>query len=468
VTGPALDRRAFLRLAGVSLAGATLPRAVSCPPGPYADLTAARLRDRLAELELISLASRNRGELVWGRVPGSAADLQTAQLVRDALAAAGCADARLEPFALPETQWTPTAAACTLAGGSSPAAPAADVRYGSATSPRRAGSTPPGGLEAPAIDVGYGSEDDLAGLDLTGKVAVMRFRPSGADFFDHSGDANVPNVVGGAHGRPAGLVVVPTAPGAPPDLLVNATGFAPAADLPWLMLSDADGSALLDVVARSGPTPPRVRLLVRGSMQGGTSRNVVGTLPGASSRCVVLVAHLDSFFQGTGDNATGVAVLQELARHFGARAAADRRRTLVFVGTGAHHNGPAGGARAFRTAHGDVLARTDRLINLEHLASTLRDGGHARHHLSVTDGSAAVVELWDQALAEHGAGVERRTTVERAYAADLKPFAGSGVPGTMLIQRFFWYHTNHDTVARVPLDRLEGVARVHAHVIDRL
>ena len=47
---------------------------------------------------------------------------------------------------------------------------------------------------------------------------------------------------------------------------------------------------------------------------------------------IVVVAHVDSFFEGALDNASGVAGMVALAEYFAAVPQAERTRNIVFAG----------------------------------------------------------------------------------------------------------------------------------------
>ena len=86
--------------------------------------------------------------------------------------------------------------------------------------------------------------------------------------------------------------------------------------------------------------------IARFAVDGGTSRNVVARWPGSRRRAIVIGAHMDTVAgsPGANDNASGVAVLLELARLFAGRAQARRIRFIAFGSeeyglNGRHHVG---------------------------------------------------------------------------------------------------------------------------------
>ena len=69
--------------------------------------------------------------------------------------------------------------------------------------------------------------------------------------------------------------------------------------------------------------------------------NVWGVLPGATDENIAVMAHTDAFFEGAMDNASGMATLVALAEHYAKVPRAQRRRTMTFFTTSAHHS-PSG------------------------------------------------------------------------------------------------------------------------------
>jgi hypothetical protein len=102
---------------------------------------------------------------------------------------------------------------------------------------------------------------------------------------------------------------------------------------------------VFDSLARMKPGELFIRL--EGPVVSVRSVNIVGTLapPHADSSSILLTAHWDSYpGRNSGDNASGVATLIELARYFGERR--DRlTTTLKFVATGAGEMGMLGAIR---------------------------------------------------------------------------------------------------------------------------
>jgi hypothetical protein len=80
------------------------------------------------------------------------------------------------------------------------------------------------------------------------------------------------------------------------------------------------------------------------------------------------MAHTDAFFEGAMDNASGMAMMLEIARHFTEIPQARRPRTFVFLTTADHHHGSSG-IRAVRD-HYD-WSKVALIVNAEHPSQAL-------------------------------------------------------------------------------------------------
>jgi len=107
----------------------------------------------------------------------------------------------------------------------------------------------------------------------------------------------------------------------------------------------------------------RARLVSFELTNGSTSRNVVATWPGPARRRVLIGAHLDTVpgSPGANDNASGVAVVLELARVFAGTREADGIR---FVAFGAEETQPGGGHHFGSAAYAE-RARPRAMVSVD-------------------------------------------------------------------------------------------------------
>jgi Zn-dependent M28 family amino/carboxypeptidase len=320
-----------------------------------------------------------------GRETGSPGYARAADYVIEQFRAAGLqpagADGYRQPMDFQVTQLDPTQSSLELVRGGEvhEVALGKDASYivSSATIER---------AEAEVVFVGYGlsvpalNYDDLAGLDLQGKVAVLV----------RGGPADMPSPLKAHFQSPeertnsmrkAGAIGVisiinPTIPELPWPRLASGllmarmelrdpgpSGYHP---LPVIVvfnpesaevLFDGSGRTLKEVLAGLGtsrplprfPLPVRIRARVGFTRRTARCHNVVGVLPGSDPRLkneyVVVSAHLDHLgigtpingdpiYHGAIDNASGVASILEIARAIHDSGTIPRRSIVFLAVTG--------------------------------------------------------------------------------------------------------------------------------------
>jgi peptidase M28-like protein len=260
-----------------------------------------------------------------------------------------------------------------------------------------------GSIDAPMVFVGYGASipeaawDDLAGLDLHGKVAVFVNAPAPVDVPD-----NVRSHVGSAAERwavlkRAGAVGIATFPGTPPRAAATSNpapattgaGDGPRTPQPTIVLADPElqeyaGQIVSVAVTRSGAEKflagtghtleeldnlvadrkPLPRFPLVGTLRAQAelkretieSHNVIGIFEGSDSRLkseyVVMSAHLDhvgigraidgdNLYNGAMDDASGVASVIEIARLLN-ESGAKPKRSIAFIAVTAEEKGLLG------------------------------------------------------------------------------------------------------------------------------
>jgi Zn-dependent M28 family amino/carboxypeptidase len=338
--------------------------------------------------------------------------------------------------------------------------------------------------EGEVVFVGYGIRapeqewDDYAGVDVRGRIVMALVNDPGAT-------AAEPDRFSGRtmtyYGRwtykyeeaerqgAAGILLVHTTESAGYPFTVVQTSWsgdqyelpltpdrAPLAVQGWvtdemarriLALGGHDLDALTGAARERGfravPTGVRATSTIRSSLRRETSPNVVGMLPGETDEVVVFTAHYDhlgigrpvdgdSIYSGALDNASGVALMLELARSFARAAeAGDRlRRSLLFVATTAEESGLLGAHHYVRNPV-VPLERTVAAFNVDgaNIFGRTRDVTPLGH-----DRSTLGREL-DAALATLGMRASPEPFPERGYffRSDHFPFALAGVPALWLL-----------------------------------
>lgn len=184
----------------------------------------------------------------------------------------------------------------------------------------------------------------------------------------------------------------------------------------------------------------------RFEVDGGSSRNVVAWWPGARRYPVVLGAHMDTVAgaPGANDNASGVAILIDIARALAGRRHVRNVRLVAFGSeeygsNGVHHVGSDVfvkrlGEKGRRRLAG--MVSVDMVADGQPLIIGTADIGHP-----------AVARTLYRRLKRAGFNVVYRTTCD---CSDNGPFEIAGIPGA-----FMWsgtepnYHDPSDTVANM-------------------
>jgi hypothetical protein len=169
--------------------------------------------------------------------------------------------------------------------------------------------------------------------------------------------------------------------------------------VPIFNLGTEDALAICDMAAKGGGNdPPHVKISLDATWVSGRKSAILwATLPGATDETIYILAHRDGWFDGAGDNASGVAVMLGLAEHFAKIPQAQRKRTIFFVSPDGHHNEPLGdyGESWMYENRDKLFAKTALLINSEHPAEAIAHTGM----LGRTD---AVMPIWWYAGGPHG------------------------------------------------------------------
>jgi Zn-dependent M28 family amino/carboxypeptidase len=370
-----------------------------------------------------------------------------------------------------------------------------------------------GKVDAPLVFIGYGlvspehGYDDLKGLDLEGKVAVVL---AGAAPSGMPGPAlAAARAAGGDALGDAGAIGVITVA-------------SPHADIPWdryalsrlhpqmrfatdttassgraaiaVVLNHARAERLfagapqryaaLQALADSGAPlprfdlPVRLRATVAVDESQATSDNVVGLLPGAdpavASEYVALTAHLDhlgvgqpqggdSIYNGTMDNASGIATLLEAATALGRQARP--RRSLLFVAVTAEEKGLLGSdwfaEHPTMPEGASIVANlnTDMFLPLNPLRQLLVNG------LEESD----LADDVRRAAAKAGIVVITDPEPERnAFVrSDQFSFIRRGIPALSLKGGFALGTPEHERILRWRQERYHGVEDEVTQPVDR-
>jgi hypothetical protein len=427
----------------------------------YAKIDGFKIKGYMNEITAISRRSRDDGNQYWGRIAGTPYDRMTAEWVEAQYKRIGLERVEAHEFNLPP-QWFPASWEVSVTGGGNTVAlKTAFPLYASV------------GTRATELDpvwAGTGLPADFIGRDVRGKAAIVYGFP------DPGGREDTAITFGAIRtAEEAGAAAIFIVLGIPGNVTNEPAGGATAApaNVPVFLIGNEDGAAIRRMIERRQNPKLNVRLQVE-TRTGLKSTNVFAVLPGATDENIAVMAHTDAFFEGAMDNASGVATNIALAEYYARVPRAERRRTMWFFTTSAHHSpsGDLGGLRWIRRNRKDMLDRTAVLLNCEHTAqvATFLVGGSfiASNTVSArrwfVGGGDALKRIVDRTFREYGIALYSRPEVRPG--GELGGMA-SAAPSFHIIDHTV-YHTTLDTLDAVPAYGLEQSARAFAKVIDEV
>jgi hypothetical protein len=427
------------------------------PPGEqaYADVDAMKIKAMIGEITAISRKSRDDGNQYWGRIAGTPYDRMTEDWVITQFNRLGMRDVRRQEIAM-KPLWYPTSwAAEFTAGGKTTALKSA---FPITESPGTKGDR----VTAPVVWVGLGSAADFQDRDVKGK-AVMIYSLATPGGRDHSADWS--GAIRRANDAGAALILVEM--GFPGNAQSEPEG-AVGTSAPTITITPDDANLIRDRLDENQQVALHLKLNVE-ERPGLKTGNVWGMLPGASDEQILIMAHTDAFFEGAMDNASGISMMLDIARHYAAVPQALRPRTLVFLTTADHHHGSAG-IQSVRDNYD--WSKVALIVNSEHPSQTLLynlDAGlMTANEVSArrwyVGGSDALRTLVRNSLKEFGVAIYRKSEV--SPGGELSQIYRKA-PSFHIIDHVV-YHTTLDTAELVPAWGLEDATRAFLKIIDNV
>jgi hypothetical protein len=425
----------------------------------YGRIDGAHLKQYVVDITAVSRQSRDDGNAYWGRIAGTKYDDQIEGWAEQKFKAAGLEKVHRQYFDLPP-QWFPTAWGITATGGGK------RVTLTTAQPTYRTTPTRPGGLQVDAVWVGLGTAADFAGRDVRGKAVVIHTMLA-------PGQMGQSAISEAAFKRAseAGAAAILTIWGYYDNMAVwqgLGGGFSSPNSPPGFFLGFEDGKKLRDLIG-AGPVKVKMSLKTE-ERENLKSVSIFGTLPGTTDETIIVMAHMDGWFDAALDNASGLSVMLTLAEHFAQVPKEKRRRNMIFIGTAGHHVGSPN-AIYLRDKRPDLLAKTALMINCEHVSATqtLNWGTRLRRSTAVwprrwnVNGSAKLTDTVLAAYKTFGVGV----------VGDMDPTATGEMgaifrlaPSLQIIRSPENKHTDADIPELVPAVGLSAVGRAFAKIVD--
>jgi hypothetical protein len=425
--------------------------------GPVTALEHVSTTNLIADVALLS------GSEFGGRLTGTAEDLHSAHFVATRLSALGLQSSSSQ------SAWMMTTGVQTTQIADNPP-PELLMQFPTSSHLIRIGldylpilDSPSVNVTAPLVFVGYGISDtshgfdEYAGVNVRDRIVVfLRGKPE-----SYSHPISHADKVRAARQHGASAFLTFTGPVTSPYearrgmthaplAFYNQTGSDPPFPGAWIhtdlaerflapALSRIERSLsevqqqLQSLIPQSFETRTRVRMTWHGIQEKGTLNNVLGLFQGSdpslAQETVIIGAHRDHFgrqaglmFPGADDNASGTAVLLEVARLF-AKSGLTPKRSLLFVSFSGEEQGLLG-SRLYVERPTRPLAKTVAMINIDHAGV-----GNGRLTVGVTG-----LDKSQAAQAGEHAGVVNNVDLFGFFpGGDHVPFKEAGVPTVTIV-----------------------------------
>ncbi len=484
----------------VDFSHADLPMIAAPAVADAPELDGRKLKQYVQDVVAFSYMSRAAGERTWGRLAGTPWAERTVDYVAEEFRKAGLVDIVKSEVPFLGIDRTASDWHVTLLGSPEFGAGSANVELQSAFPmgqrpegpglPAKDETLPPItrlAVTAPVVYVGAGTPADLAGKNVRGKIAVLRVEPAPAIFYSNAARVLPQQLI---NAGAASVIEIYAAPG---NLQVH---FGSCVDAPCFMLGGEDGEFLMMAIARAAAADALDKLQLSLSQTIVNSAGLhgyllVGKLPGQShAENLIVSAHSDAWFAGANDNASGVAALIALAKHYasGHRPLHD----MYFVLSPGHHS-PTGATQSLVKLYPQLCTANIFTINLEHIGaqgvypSTFNPRGMGPSTSRYGNAEFLYEPVnWDSPGREI-MGAPLTATVKSALAAaalraqftapsriavgaiaELAPLVAAGATGVQDVEVNVWYHTSGDTAATVAAETLQRVAVFYRDLLDRM
>jgi hypothetical protein len=336
------------------------------PPGvdkSYGTIDGHRLRVYVDELAAISEKYRDAGNQWWGRIPGMASGIEAQNWAKDKFKAIGVPT---EIVTIPDPQDLPKSWDLSVsANGKTLRLESSDPTI---DFPRFAPSVK-GDLTMDTVWLGLGQPADYLGKDVKGKAVFIYSIPTPSDLVQ---SAMWMESIGRAQKAGAAAIIVDIAiPGNMHYVSHMEGGRVSTIKIPIFTVGDKDGHTVEELIAASSSGGGvKTHLTWENAHYPDLKEDIViGKLEGMTDEKIVMIAHVDGYFDGAIDDGAGTAALLGTAEYFAKMPKEKRRRTMYFISLPDHHGGDYGG----NWMHQNFQARfpnTAVLTNAEHVAVT--------------------------------------------------------------------------------------------------
>lgn len=216
-------------------------------------------------------------------------------------------------------------------------------------------STGPGGLNAEIVDIGLGTQPEIALKNVKGKIVLFDlkflvptlglapliefFWDPGLTILDPSSltanpfQTTAPSVLQGMVDAGAVGIVGVLADYFDSNKYYNER-YHLDITIPGVWVSPKDGQKIRALMKASNA--PTANLVMEGSQEQTIGRAVVGTLPGNSMDTILITSHHDAVWNGAVEDGSGSASVLAQAQYFASKPKESRQKTLLFATMDTH------------------------------------------------------------------------------------------------------------------------------------
>ncbi|MBN1313894.1 MAG: M28 family peptidase [Anaerolineales bacterium] len=273
--------------------------------------------------------------------------------------------------------------------------------------------------------------------------------------------------------QPKAILMIWHAPGCKTRHMSMNRLFGPYPPVTTFMLAWEEGIRLVKAGVK------RARLFLNSTCYQSKGRNLVAQLKGQeqAKEIVVIGGHYDSPFNipGAFDNASGVAIMMELARIFSEEGS---RRTLRFIAWDAEEAGYHGSIHYLknvicldkqeRSSPGFVSERDKTELDRHHLCVNLDClGSILGHNVCYVLGPSEIKTSLSLLSKELGVAHQ---IIEGFYGSDHEPFAWAGIPALAFGREgpaFGYIHTDDDNIDLIDAGQIQRVGELIVTFLER-
>jgi len=242
--------------------------------------------------------------------------------------------------------------------------------------------------------------------------------------------------------------------------------------IPCFCIDAADGRSVAAATVKEAEIVSLIQYAEETELE---AKNAVGMLSGSGDMNILLTAHLDSFFQGANDDASGLATMAMVARRLSELPIESRNATIWFAACAAHHD-RGEGLRAFVNEDPARFEALNACIAIEHVDAQLGpEGKEAGWPDTLNERRAAFVgpNGWPEIeavlpeLVQETGLMNSAPPVRKACISDLHVVCADK-PTFCLIQSPPYYHTDHDTLDKITGEGILNAAEFHLRILETI